>query len=65
MIRIMKIEETEISDILTRDINLETGVEDIVSGVIATVKTEGDKALFDYTERFDGAKLSALEVPQE
>ncbi len=65
MIRIMKIEETEISDILTRDINLETGVENIVSDVIATVKAQGDRALFDYTERFDGAKLTELEVSTE
>ena len=31
MIKILNIENTEIKDILTRDINLETGVEDIVS----------------------------------
>ena len=37
MIKIMNIENTEIKDILTRDINLETGVEDIVSGVIKNV----------------------------
>ena len=46
MIKIMNIENTEIKDILTRDINLETGVEDIVSGVIENVKQNGDKALF-------------------
>jgi len=62
MIKIMKIEDTKISDILTRDINLETGVEDIVSQVIENVKQNGDKALFDYCEKFDGAKLSSLEV---
>lgn len=65
MIKIMNIENTEIKDILTRDINLETGVEDIVSGVIENVKQNGDKALFEYCERFDGAKLSCLEVSKE
>ena len=65
MIKIMNIENTEIKDILTRDINLETGVEDIVSGVIANVKGNGDKALFEYCEKFDGAKLSSLEVTKE
>ena len=65
MIKIMNIENTEIKDILTRDINLETGVEDIVSGVIANVKVNGDKALFEYCEKFDGAKLSSLEVTKE
>lgn len=62
MIKIMNIENTEIKDILTRDINLETGVEDIVSGVIENVKQNGDKALFEYCEKFDGAKLETLEV---
>lgn len=61
----MNIENTKIKDILTRDINLETGVENIVSGVIANVKENGDKALFEYCEKFDGAKLSSLEVTKE
>lgn len=65
MIKIMNIENTEIKDILTRDINLETGVEDIVSGVIENVKKNGDKALFEYCEKFDGAKLDCLEVSKE
>ena len=65
MIKIMNIENTEIKDILTRDINLETGVEDIVSGVIENVKINGDSALFEYCEKFDGAKLSSLEVSKE
>ena len=65
MINILNIENTEIKDILTRDINLETGVEDIVSGVIENVKQNGDKALFEYCEKFDGAKLSCLEVSKE
>ena len=65
MIKILNIENTEIKDILTRDINLETGVEDIVSGVIENVKLNGDKALFEYCEKFDGAKLSCLEVSKE
>jgi len=65
VIKILNIENTEIKDILTRDINLETGVEDIVSGVIENVKQNGDKALFEYCEKFDGAKLSCLEVSKE
>lgn len=65
MIKIMNIKDTKTSDILTRDINLETGVEEIVSGVIENVKKNGDKALFEYCEKFDGAKLSCLEVSKE
>ena len=38
-----------------------SGVEDIVSDIISNVRARGDKALFEYTERFDRAKLSSLE----
>jgi len=37
---------------------IETAVREIVEGV----KEGGDKALFAYTERFDGARLKSLEV---
>lgn len=33
-----------------------------VKQILADVKARGDKALLDYTERFDGVKLSALRV---
>ena len=33
-----------------------------VRGIVNTVRERGDAALFDYTQRFDGAQLSALEV---
>ena len=42
-----------------------SGVEDIVSDIIANVRKRGDEALFEYTERFDRAKLSSLEVSKE
>lgn len=42
-----------------------SGVENIVSDIIANVRTRGDEALFEYTERFDRAKLSSLEVSKE
>ncbi len=65
MIKIMKIEETSVKDILTRDINLETGVENIVTDIINNVKEKGDEALLDYCERFDGARPEFLEVTKE
>ena len=37
-------------------------IESIVKEIIECVKRDGDKALLNYTERFDGAKLKALEV---
>lgn len=42
-----------------------SGVEDIVSGIIADVRKRGDEALFEYTERFDRARLTSLEVSKE
>lgn len=40
-------------------------VRDVVSEIIARVKAEGDRALYDYAERFDKVKLSALRVSEE
>ncbi|MFT3990500.1 MAG: histidinol dehydrogenase [Luteolibacter sp.] len=37
----------------------EDGVRDLVTGIIADVAARGDKALFEYTKRFDGASLTA------
>ncbi len=36
-----------------------------VSEVLENVRTQGDKALLSYTEKFDGVKLQSLKVPQE
>lgn len=43
----------------------EFDVADIVTGIIDNVKQNGDKALFEYCEKFDKAKLSSLEVSKE
>ena len=37
----------------------------IVTGILDTVKAEGDKALFDYTEQFDKVRLDSLLVSGE
>ena len=37
-------------------------IETAVKEIIQAVKSEGDSALFRYTERFDGARLKKLEV---
>ena len=36
-----------------------------VRGVIADVRRRGDAALRELTERFDGARLDALRVPEQ
>ncbi len=46
---------------------LETGnVQEIVDGILADVKANGDKAVFQYTEKFDGVALTTetLQVTQ-
>ncbi len=40
-------------------------VSDIVADIIEKVKTEGDKAVLEYTAKFDRAELTALEVTKE
>jgi len=64
MIKIYKYGEVSNSEIFARD-NISVDVEGIVSGIIANVITNKDAALFEYTEKFDKAKLSALEVTPE
>jgi len=34
-------------------------VSEVVTAVLAEVKARGDKAVLDYTQKFDGAHLSA------
>ena len=64
MIKILKYGEVENSDIFARAVP-EVNVEDIVTDIIKNVRKNGDKALFEYCEKFDKAKLSALEVTEE
>ncbi|MBP3938919.1 MAG: histidinol dehydrogenase [Clostridia bacterium] len=64
MIKIMKYGEVDNKDIFARG-TAATSVEDIVAGIIENVKANGDKALFEYCEKFDKAKLSTLEVSAE
>ena len=64
MIKIMKYGEVDNKDIFARGTSA-TNVEDIVAGIIENVKANGDKALFEYCEKFDKAKLSTLEVSAE
>ena len=40
-------------------------VSSIVSDIINTVKKEGDKALFYYNKKFDGADITSLKVTEE
>ena len=61
MIKIMKFGEVSAEEIFARVVP-EVNVEDIVTGIIAEVRKNGDQALLAYTEKFDKAKLTALQV---
>ena len=64
MISIMKYGEVENSELFSRE-NLSANVEETVTEIIENVKTNGDKALFEYCEKFDGVTLSSLVVTEE
>lgn len=64
MIKIMKYGEVSPEEIFARG-ETSFDVADVVSEIIENVKKNGDKALFEYCEKFDKAKLSSLEVSAE
>ena len=61
MIKIMKYGEVSAKEIFART-EPTFDVTDIVTDIIENVREKGDKALFEYGERFDRASLSSLEV---
>ena len=50
---------------LTKPRGIHADVSKIVAEIISTVRSEGDAALFRYTERFDHVKLDSLKVSEE
>lgn len=64
MIKIMKFGEVSTKEIFARSVPT-VNVEDTVAEIIANVRKNGDKALFEYCEKFDKAKLSSLKVSDE
>lgn len=64
MIKILKFGEVPNSEIFARS-TPSVNVEEIVSEIIENVQKNGDKALYEYCEKFDGATLSSLEVSKE
>ena len=64
MIKIYKYGEVSNSEIFARD-NIDSGVEGIVADIIENVKKNKDAALYEYCEKFDKVKLTALEVTEE
>lgn len=64
MIKTMKYGKVADSEIFARS-SSSRDVSAAVSEIIRDVQSRGDAALLDYTKRFDGADLSAIEVPYE
>ena len=64
MIKIYKCGEVSPSEIFARN-NPIASVSSVVTEIIADVEKNGDKALYAYAEKFDGVKLSSLEVTKE
>ena len=64
MIKILKFGEVSKDDRFART-EPAVNVEAIVSEIIENVKQNGDKALYEYNERFDKAKLDSLLVSEE
>ncbi len=64
MIKILEYGEVANEDIFARVVPT-VNVEAIVADIIENVKKNGDKALFEYTEKFDKAVLSSLLVSEE
>lgn len=64
MIRITNYKDIDRSEILDRKENV-FNVADAVSEIIKEVRARGDRALYDFCERFDKVSLTALEVTAE
>lgn len=64
MIKIMKYSEVKNDEIFARVVPT-VNVADVVSEIIENVKANGDKALFEYCKKFDGADLDSLLVTEE
>ena len=64
MIKTYNLKDISIGDILARE-EEKINVADIVSAVIENVRANGDKALAEYTEKFDKVKLDSIIVTDE
>lgn len=64
MIKILDYNTVQNSEIFARSEGT-VNVEDIVTEIIANVRKNGDKALFEYCEKFDKAVLTSLQVTEQ
>lgn len=64
MIEILKFSEIKKEEIFAR-VAEKIDVSEIVSKIVDNVRQNGDKAVLEYCEKFDGVKLESLEVTKE
>ena len=70
MIRIVTyrdvLDDPELRAILRRELTFDPAVESTVRAIIDDVRTRGDEAVIEYTEKFDHVRLGGLDpVPEE
>ncbi|MBE6678337.1 MAG: histidinol dehydrogenase [Ruminococcaceae bacterium] len=65
MIKIQYANKHTSEELLKRNVPESTTVDEAVKGILENVKSNGDKALFEYAEKFDRAKLKVLQVSAE
>ncbi|MBE6667159.1 MAG: histidinol dehydrogenase [Ruminococcaceae bacterium] len=64
MIKLFRYNEIDSSEIFSRELASTKNIENIVTDIIANVRANKDKALYEYCEKFDKVKLSSLEVTE-
>lgn len=65
MMEIIEYDETKLKKIIERSENDISKVSEIINSIIDNVKTNGDKALKDYTKKFDGVTLDDFKVSSD
>ncbi len=65
MIKQYDFSSVKTKDILNRELTSYGEYEQAVDGILAEVRERGDAALYDFGERFDKVRLTALEVTEE
>ncbi|ACF11839.1 Histidinol dehydrogenase [Chlorobaculum parvum NCIB 8327] len=58
-------DEAALKEQLNRTVSFDPEAQKTVDEILHRVRTEGDKAILDYTERFQGVRLESMMVPQE
>ena len=57
-------DEAALKEQLNRTVSFDPDTQKTVDEILHRVRTEGDQAILDYTERFQGVRLESMMVPQ-